>query len=186
MKTSTPCFERGSLSPNYRCANDKQILLYRGPRYNTEIGQGPVFGGGRFPGTPLRPIACKFCYTADRGIINVSQRKMSAVLLCVRPGSFGATETAPVQMKTSTGVNFIGFSSQEVGSYYMRRIGIRGEHYDFISLGAFFDTAPAEGRKKSKIVFFRSEDDVDIHARDRAKFPYRDYELSPDEIPKEG
>ena len=78
MKTSTPCFERGSLSPNYRCANDKQILLYRGPRYNMEIGQGPVFGGGRFPGTPLRPIVCKFCYTADRGIINVRQRKAYA------------------------------------------------------------------------------------------------------------
>ena len=77
-KTSPPVLRGGSFLWNQACANDQQNLLYRGPRYNTEIGQGPVFGGGRFPGTPLRPIVCKFCYTADRGIINVRQRKAYA------------------------------------------------------------------------------------------------------------
>ena len=112
-KTSPPVLRGGSFLWNQACANDQQNLLYRGPRYNTEIGQGPVFRGGRFPGTLLRPGACKFCYTADRGIINVRQKKH-----CMRKGRIiAAVFLSPVICCTAVNLVFSLFY------YVQQRLG---------------------------------------------------------------
>jgi hypothetical protein len=109
-----------------------------------------------------------------------------AVLLTTKDAKTKTIAPFPVQMKTPTGFSFMGFSSQEVGSYYLRHLGASEAHHAFVSAREFFSGAPPEGRKMSKIVFFRNEQDVDIHLRDRENFPYQDYELSVEETEKEG
>ena len=89
-------------------------------------------------------------------------------------------------METTSGVHFVGFRSHEIGSYYVRRLSMAAQHFDFVSLSVFFARVPKEEQKRSKVVFFRTEQDVDLHVQDRSKFPYPDYELSPDEVANEG
>lgn len=95
-------------------------------------------------------------------------------------------EATPIRMKTPTGLHLIGFGSQEVGAYYIRTVGLDQGDYDFIEAEGYFAAAPNKDRKSEQIVFFRREQDVDLHLQDRSRFPYLEYQLTSDDFPGKG
>jgi hypothetical protein len=119
-------------------------------------------------------------------IFDVSQKNVSAVLMSWKRGVQGADKATPIRMKTPTGLRLIGFSSQEVGAYYIRMLGLDRLTYNFTGLAAHFGTVSNVEKKTEQIVFFRSERDVDLHLEDRSRFPYQEYQLTSDDLEPKG
>lgn len=107
---------------------------------------------------------------------------MSMMLLTMKSGA----EATPIRMKTPTGLHLVGFGSQEVGAYCVRRLGLDSSSYDFVDLASHFSSALGGGKKSEPIVFFQSEHDVDMHLQDRSRFPYLEYQIGSDEFEERG
>lgn len=75
--------------------------------------------------------------------------------------SKSGAEATPIRMKAPTGLHLVGFGSQEIDAYCVRRLGLDSSTCDFVDLAAQVGSAPGVEKKPGPIVFFRSED-VDI------------------------
>jgi len=71
-----------------------------------------------------------------------------------------------------------------VGAYYIAKLALRRELYDFIDVRTYFEGLSEAERSSERILLFRSEADVDLHLRDRVSFPYDEFQLTPRDLEK--
>lgn len=87
-----------------------------------------------------------------------------------------------IGIKTPNTAAFVGFSSQEVGAYFLQKAKLDPTDFDLVDIHVALQGLTDEHLDKLNIVIYQNETDVDNFLDMREHFPYPEYVLSASEI----
>ncbi len=91
-----------------------------------------------------------------------------------------------IQMKTPLGTCYVGFVDEALGRRYLALSGLDSKDFSFELLRSVLPSWPDELKIKQAVVYFRTTDDLALHAKDRKNFPYDDFRVPLHAFEKKG